>query len=178
MTNAVISAVEAMAEKEGQQLSKGGVPLLEWRPNASVEEFLEEDVKSADEYENVVGDNFDPTETDNDVVEEPDHYNDIEPFDNDDVGFPDDDDVGAPDEDKVADPAVFEPDPDVMNLIPTPTKAPRQTTIPETKIPEAMLPTQTWSLTQTKIWVPTGTILGATEGDPTVTDSITKWMTP
>jgi hypothetical protein len=52
MTNAVISAVEAMAEKEGQSLIKGGVPLFEWRPNASVEDFLEEDVESADEYEN------------------------------------------------------------------------------------------------------------------------------
>ena len=66
----------------------------------------------------------------------------------------------------------------LMNLIPTPTKAPRQTTIPETKIPEAMLPTQTWNLTQTKIWVLIGTVLGATEADPTVTNSITKWMTP
>jgi len=46
----------------------------------------------------------------------------------------------------------------LMNLIPTPTKAPRQTTIPETKIPEAILPTQTWSPTQTKIRVPIGTI--------------------
>ena len=45
MTNAVISAVEAMAEKEGQPLIKGGVPLFEWRPNASVEDFLEEDVE-------------------------------------------------------------------------------------------------------------------------------------
>ena len=48
MTNAVISAVEAMAEKEGQPLIKGGVPLFEWRPNTSVEDFLEEDVESAD----------------------------------------------------------------------------------------------------------------------------------
>jgi hypothetical protein len=45
MTNAVISAVEAMAEKEGQPLIKGGVPLFEWRLNASVEDFLEEDVE-------------------------------------------------------------------------------------------------------------------------------------
>jgi hypothetical protein len=67
-----------------------------------------------------------------------------------------------------------------MDLIPpTLTKAPRQTTIPETKIPEeTMLPTQTWSLMQTKMWVPIGTILGATEADPTATNSITKWMTP
>jgi hypothetical protein len=66
----------------------------------------------------------------------------------------------------------------LLNLIRTPTKAPRQTTIPETKIPEAMLPTQTWSLTQTKIWVRIGTISGGTEADPTATDLITKWMTP
>jgi hypothetical protein len=71
MTNAVISAVEAMAEKEGQPLIKGGVPLFEWRPNESVEEFFEEDVESADEYENFAEDIFDPTEPDNDVVEEP-----------------------------------------------------------------------------------------------------------
>ena len=62
----------------------------------------------------------------------------------------------------------------LMNLILTPTKVPRQTTILETKIPEAMLPTQTWSLTQAKIRVPIGTILGVIEADPTVTDSITK----
>jgi hypothetical protein len=104
MTNVVISAVEAMAEKEGQQLIKGGVPLFEWRPNASVEDLMEEDVESADEYENFAEENFDPTEPDNDVVEEADDYNDIEPLDNDDVGVPDDDEVD--------DPAVFEPDPD------------------------------------------------------------------
>jgi len=75
MTNAVISAVEAMAEKEGQPLIKGGVPLFAWRPNASVEDFLEEDVESADKSENFAEDNFDPTEPDNDVVEEPDDYN-------------------------------------------------------------------------------------------------------
>jgi hypothetical protein len=91
-----------MAEKEGQPLIKGGVPLFEWRPNASVEDFLEEDVESADEY--FTEDSFDPTKPDNDVAEEPDDYNDIEPFDNDDVGVPDDDEVD--------DPAVFEPDPD------------------------------------------------------------------
>ena len=75
MTNAVISVVEAMAEKEGQPLIKGGVPLIkggvplfEWRPNASVEDFVEEDVESADEYENFAEDIFDPTEPDNDVV--------------------------------------------------------------------------------------------------------------
>jgi hypothetical protein len=110
MTNAVISAVEAMAEKEGQLLIKGGVPLFEWRPNASVEDFLEEDVESADEYENFAEDNFDPTEPDNDVVEEPDDYNDIEPFVNDDVGVPDDDEVD--------DPAVFEPDPNDFDFGP------------------------------------------------------------
>jgi hypothetical protein len=42
MANAVISTVEAMAEKEGQPLIKGGVPVFEWRPNASFEDFLEE----------------------------------------------------------------------------------------------------------------------------------------
>ena len=77
MTNAVISAVEAMAEKEGQPLIKVGVPLFEWRPNSSVEDFLEEDVESADEYENFAEDIFDPTEPDNDVVEEPNDYDDI-----------------------------------------------------------------------------------------------------
>jgi len=112
MTNAVISAVKAMAEKEGQPLIKGGVPLFELRPNASVEDFLEKDVESADEYENFTEDNFDPTEPDNDVVEEPDDYNDIEPFDDDDVGVPDDDGVGAPYDHEVDDPAGFEPDPD------------------------------------------------------------------
>jgi hypothetical protein len=66
----------------------------------------------------------------------------------------------------------------LLDLIPTPMKVPRETKLRETKIPEAMLPTQIWSLTQTKIRVPIGTILGATEADPTVTDSITKWMTP
>jgi hypothetical protein len=40
MTNAVISAVEVMAEKEGQPFIKGGVPLFEWRPNAPVETML------------------------------------------------------------------------------------------------------------------------------------------
>jgi len=66
----------------------------------------------------------------------------------------------------------------LMNLIPTPTKAPRQITIPETKIPETMLPTRTWSPTQTKIRVPISTTSGATEADPTATDLITKWMIP
>jgi len=173
MTNAVISAVKAMAENEGQLLIKGGVPLFECRPNASVEVFLEEDVESADEYENFAEDNFDPTEPDSDVVEEPDNYNDIGPFDVNDVGVADDGEVDDPPFLSLI-PMIL----GLMNLIPMPTKAPRQTTIPETKIPEAMLLTQTWSLTQTKIWVPIGTILGATEADPTVTDSITKWMTP
>jgi hypothetical protein len=45
---------------------------------------------------------FDPTEPDNDVVEEPDDYDDIAPLDNNDVGVPDDEEVD--------DPAVFEPD--------------------------------------------------------------------
>ena len=99
MTNAVISAVEAMAEKEGQPLIKGGVPLSEWRPNASVEDILEEDVESADKYEYFAEDNFDPTEADNDVVEEPN--------DHDDIKTPNNDDVAVPDDDAVDDPAVF-----------------------------------------------------------------------
>ena len=107
MTNAVISAVEAMAEKEGQPLIKGGVPLFEWRPNASVEDFLEEDVESADEHENFTEDNFDPIGPDNDVVDEPDDHNDIEHFDNNDIGVQDDDDVGVLDDDEVDDPTVF-----------------------------------------------------------------------
>jgi hypothetical protein len=90
-----------MAEKEGQPLIKGGVPLFEWRPNASVEDFLEEDVESADEYEHFSEDIFDPTEPDNDVVEEPNGYNDIEIDDN---------NVAVLDDDAVDDPAVFEPD--------------------------------------------------------------------
>jgi hypothetical protein len=101
-----------MAEKEGQLLIKGGVPLFEWRPNASVEDFLEEDVESADEHENFTEENFDPIVPDNDVVDEPDDHNDIEHFDNDDIDVPDDDDVGVLDDDEVDDPAVFEPDPD------------------------------------------------------------------
>ena len=167
MTNAVISAVEAMAEKEGQPLIKGGVPLFEWRPNASVEDFLEEDVESADEHENFTEDNFDPTEPDNDVVEEHYGYDDFEI---------DDDDVAVPDDDAVDDPAVFSPIPTILgllDLIPTPMKIPR-----ETKLPERMLPIRPWSPTQTKSRVPIGTISGATEADPTATDLITKWMTP
>jgi len=104
MTNAVISAVEAMAEKEGQQLINGGVPLFKRRPNASVYDFLEEDIESADGSENFAEDIFDPTEPDYDVAEEPDNYNEIEAFD--------DDDVVVPDDGEVDDPAVFEPDPD------------------------------------------------------------------
>ena len=66
----------------------------------------------------------------------------------------------------------------LLDLIPTPMKVPRHTTIPETKIPETMLPIRPWSPTQTKNRVPIGTISGATEADPTATDLITKWMTP
>jgi hypothetical protein len=169
MTNTVISAVEAMAEKEGQPLIKGGVPLFKWRPNASVEDFLEEDLESADEYENFAEDIFDPTEPDNDVVEEPYNYDDIE--------TPNNDNVALPDDDAVDNPAVFEPDLDDFGpggLDPdTDEGGPRHTTIPETKIPELMLPTLPW-----KIPVPIGTISGATEADPTATDLITKWTTP
>jgi len=93
------SSLEAMAEKESQPLIKGGVPLFEWRPNASVEDFLEEDVESADEYENFAEDIFDPTEPDNHVVEEPNDYDDIE--------TPNDDNVAVPDNDAVDDLAVF-----------------------------------------------------------------------
>jgi hypothetical protein len=99
MTNAAISAVEAMAEKEGQPLIKGGVPLFEWRPNASVEDFLEEDVESANEYEHFSEDIFDPTRPDNDVVKEPNGYDDIE--------TPNNDDVTVPNDNAVDDPAVF-----------------------------------------------------------------------
>jgi hypothetical protein len=55
MTNAVISAVELMAETEGQP---GGVPLFEWRPNAPVEDILEEDVTSTDEPDFLIEDFF------------------------------------------------------------------------------------------------------------------------
>ena len=51
MTNAVISAVEAMGEIEGQPFIKGGVPLFEWRPNTPVEDIFGEDVTSADKHE-------------------------------------------------------------------------------------------------------------------------------
>ena len=111
MTDAVISAVEAMAEKEGQPLIKGGIPLFEWGPNASVEDFLEEDVESADEYEHLPEDIFDPIEPDNDVVEEPNGYDDFEI---------NDDDVAVPDDDAVDDPAVFEPDLDLITKWMTP----------------------------------------------------------
>jgi len=62
-----------MAEKEGQPLIKGGVPLFEWRPNASVEDFLEEDVESADEYEHFPEDIFDNNVAvpDDDAVDDP-----------------------------------------------------------------------------------------------------------
>jgi hypothetical protein len=168
MTNAVISAVEAMAEKEGQLLIKGGVPLFKWRPNASVKDFLEEDVESAGEYESFAEDIFDPTEPDDDVVEEPDDYDDIDP--------PKMMILASGMTMKLMIPPFVSLIPmflGLMDLIPTPTKAPSQTTIPETKIPETMLPTQTWSLMQTKIRVPTGAILGATEADPTATNLIT-----
>jgi hypothetical protein len=181
MTNAVISAVKAMAEKEGLPLIKGGVPLFEWPPNASVEDFLEEDVESAEEYKNFTEDNFDPTVPDNDVVDEPDDYNDVEHFDDNDIGVPDDDDVGVPDDDEVDDPAVFEPDPDDFwpdELDPNADEGAEANDDPGEKIPETMLRTRTWSLTRTKIWVPIGTILGATEAYPRATDLITKWITP
>ena len=156
MTNTVISAVKAMAEKEGQLLIKGGVPLFKWRLNASFEEFFEEDVESADEYENFTEDIFDLTEPDDDVV----------------IETPNNNDVAVPDDDAVDDPAVLSLISMILglvDLIPTPTKVLRHTTIPET-----MLPTRTWSPTQTKIRVPIGTISGVTEADPTATDLITN----
>ena len=159
MTN----AVEAMAEKEGQPLIKGGVPLFEWRPNASVEDFLEEDVESADEYEHFPEDilirpnltmmllrnltaimilklttTMLPSRTRMQLM--------IPPF-------------------LSLIPTILGP----LDLIPTPI---------ETKLPETMLSIRPWSPTQTKIRVPIGTISGATEADPTTTDLITKWMTP
>jgi len=164
MTNTLITAVEAMAEKEGQPLIKGEVPLFEWRPNASVEDFLEEDVESADEYENFAEDIFDQTEPDNDVVDEPNGYDDKPPTT---TMLPSQMTM------QLMIPPFFSLISMILglvDLIPTPTKLPRHTTIPETKIPE--------SPTQTKIWVPIGTISGATEADPTATDLITKWMTP
>jgi hypothetical protein len=181
MTNAVISAVEAMAEKEGQPLIKGGVPLFEWRPNASVEDVLKEDVESADEYEmlpKIFSIRPNPTmmlsrnltammtlksTTTLTLASRMTMM------------------LASRMTMKLMIPPFLSLIPMIlglMNLIPTPTKAPRQTTIPETKISETMLPTQSWSLTQTKIRVPIGTILGATEADPTATDSITKWTTP
>ena len=147
MTNAVISAVEAMAEKEGQPLIKGGVPLFEWQPNASVEDFLEEDVESADEYENFAEDIFDQTEPDNDVVDEPNGYDDKPPTT---TMLPSQMTM------QLMIPPFFSLISMILglvDLIPTPTKVPRHTTIPETKIPETMLPTRMWSPTQTKIWV-------------------------
>jgi len=127
---------------------------------------LKEDVESADEYEHFPEDIFDPTEPDNDVVEKPNGYDDFEI---------DDDDVAVPDDDAVDDPAVLSLISMILglvDLIPTPTKVPRHT-----KLPGTMLPIRPWSPTQTKIWVPIGTISGATEADPTATDLITKWMT-
>jgi hypothetical protein len=58
MTNAVISAVELMAEKEGQPLIKGGGPLFEWQPNAPVKDTLEEDVTSTDNPVFIIEDVF------------------------------------------------------------------------------------------------------------------------
>jgi hypothetical protein len=169
MTNAVISAVEVMAEKEGQPLIKDGTPLFEWRPNAPVEYFLEEDVESADEYENFTEDIFDQTEPDNDVVE----AMTLKP--------PTTTMLSSQMTMQLMIPpflSLISMILGMVDLIPTPTKVPRHTTIPETKIPETMLPARPWSMMQKKIWVPIGTILGATEADPMVTDSITKWMTP
>ena len=58
MTNAVVSAVEVMAEKEGHPFIKGGVPLFEWRPDAPAEDIFEEGVTLADKQEVFIEDAF------------------------------------------------------------------------------------------------------------------------
>ena len=105
------------------------------------EDFLEEDVESADEYEHFSEDIFDPTEPDNDVVEEPNGMMILKstttmlpsrmlmqlmipPF-------------------LSLIPMIL----GLLDLIPTQMKVPR-----ETKLPETMLPIRPWSPTQTKIW--------------------------
>ena len=129
--------------------------------------FLEKDVESADEYEHFSEDIFDPTEPDNDVVEDPNGYDDIE-IDNNDVAV------------RMMMQLMISPFLSLipmilglLNLIPTPMKVPR-----ETKLPETMLPIRQWSPTQTKIRVPISAISGPAEADPTATNLSTKWMTP
>jgi hypothetical protein len=156
-----------MAEKEGQPLIKGGVPLFEWRPNASVEDFVEEDVESADEYEHfqkIFSIRPNPTmmlsrnltammilkSTTTMLPSQMMMQLMIPPF-------------------LSLIPMIL----GLLDLIPTLMKVPR-----ETKLPETMFPIRPWRTTQTKIWVPIGTISGATEADPTATDLIAKWMIP
>jgi hypothetical protein len=162
-----------MAEKEGQSLSKGGTPLFEWRPNASVEKFLEEDVEWADEYENFSEDIFDPTKPDNDVVEELTAMMTLKPPTTTML-------LSRMTMQLMIPPfmSLISMILGLVDLIPTPTKVPRHTTIPETKIPETNLLTRPLSPTQSKMQVPIGTISGATGADLTVTDSITKWTIP
>jgi hypothetical protein len=170
MTNAVISAVEAMAEKEGQPLIKGGVngartrlSRIFWKKMSNLPtnmKILPKIILIRPNPTMMLSRSLTTTMTLNPLTTMM---------------------LASRMTMKLMIPPFLSLIPMIlglMNLIPTPTKAPRQTTIPETKIPEAMLLAQTWSLTQTKVRVPIGTILGATEADPTVTDSITKWMTP
>ena len=112
MTNAVVSAVKAMAEKDGQPFIKGGVPLFKWRPDAPVEDILEEGVTSADEHEVFIEDAFEFP--DNDVHADPsdDVENGLDEVGND---TPGDDFIDITNHDvananKVDDPAEFELD--------------------------------------------------------------------
>jgi hypothetical protein len=181
MTKAAISAVEAMAKCEGQLLIKGGVPQLKWRPNASVEDFFEGDIESADDYENFAEDIFDPTEPDNNAAEELDDYDNIESLN--------DDDVGVPDNGKVSDPANLEPDPDDFvpdGLNPDAGEGAKPHDDPGGNGTGDNTPNAT-NIAHNQRSVeanadedsgPIGTMLGGTEADPTVTDSTTKWMIP
>jgi len=108
MTNAVISAVESMAEKEGQPLIKGGVSLFEWRPNAPVEDTLEENVTSTDDPVFIIEDVFEIQGDDADA----DLSDNVENGPDDDVfeDAPDDNPVDGDDLAETDDPAGFEPD--------------------------------------------------------------------
>jgi len=108
MTNAVISAVESMAEKEGQPLIKGGVPLFEWRPNVPVEDTLEEDVTSTDDPVFIIEDVFEIPGDDADA----DLSDNVENGPNDYVleDAPDNDPIDGDDLAETDDPAGFEPD--------------------------------------------------------------------
>ena len=108
MTNAVISAVESMAEKEGQPLIKGGVSLFEWRPNAPVEDTLEENVTSTDDPVFIIEDVFEIPGDDADA----DLSDNVENGPNDYVleDAPDNDPIDGDDLAETDDPAGFEPD--------------------------------------------------------------------